>query len=337
MTATLPTSGKGDVNWRNLVDNWTHDDTVWLQDRTITRIGTGYSTGAPGDNSVYNINEGRVFYNLSTKELLVSDGTNLNPLFKSGVIKIADSTNSSELLGVSASANTGITISKTGASVSVGSAASFSSTVSITGALTVGGLLTSVKAGASGSISTDSTGFVVNTTGSNAVTITTSTAIGAATTLEVNKPVKITGALETTGSATVVNVTVNGTSTLNGNVTVSTGSTLTAPAVSVSGTTINTSGATSVAGLLTATSNLSVTDTITVAGTTPTIQSASGKNLNITVPAGSNALRLLAASGSDTYANQIYYGSTSVQNAWIVYATSDPGVANVPEGTIWIS
>jgi hypothetical protein len=94
------------------------------------------------------------------------------------------------------------------------------------------------------------------------------------------------------------------------------------------------SGATSTAAL-TASGLITANANITVGGTTPTIQSATAKDLTVTVPAA-QAIRLLAASSTDTYANNIYYGSTSVRNAWVVYG-SDPGVANVPEGTIWIS
>lgn len=329
MPAYLPSSGKGDVNWRNLTDNWTHDDTAWLQERSVTRIGNSYTIGTPGtsgDNVLYNISEGRVFYNVDTKILAVSNGTTLDPVFKSSNVKIVDGSTTSEILGISASSGTGITINKTSGALAFG-ASSFSSTVSITGALSVADYLTSVKVGTAGSLSTSSAGLILNTTGSNAVTFTTSTAINTATTLEVDKPLRVSGALVTTSSATVVGLTVNGTTGLNGNVTVGTGSTLTTPALTVSGAT--TAAAITASGLITANAN------ITVGGTTPTIQSASAKDLTVTVPAN-QAIRMTAPSGSDANANRIYYGATTAQNAWIVYG-ADPGVANVPEGTIWIS
>lgn len=317
MSAYLPSSGKGDVNWRDLTDNWTHADTAWLQERTVTRIGNSYTLGTPGtsgDNVLYNINEGRLFYNIDTKVLAISDGSALNPVFKSGVIKIADSTNSSEILGVSAASNTGITISKTGASVAVGSAATFASTVGITDALTVSGYLTSLKAGSSGSISTDSTGFIINTSGSNAVTVTTSTAVGSATTLEVSSPVKVTGSLTTTTGITaggVLAVSGTGTSTFASDVTLASGKTLTAPTVTAT-TTTNTVTLTA-SGLITAQAGVSVTG--------GSIQSSS----DLVVSATSAIRTISNFVFGDTAAGK----SSNIKNAWSIYSANDPAAASV--------
>lgn len=317
MSAYLPSSGKGDVNWRDLTDNWTHADTAWLQERTVTRIGNSYTLGTPGtsgDNVLYNINEGRLFYNIDTKVLAISDGTTLNTVFKSSGIKITDGSTSSEILGVSAASNTGVTISKTGASVSIGSAATFSSTVGITGALTVSDYLTSLKAGSSGSISTDSTGFVINTSGSNAVTVTTSTAVGSATTLEINSPVKITGSLTTTTGITAGGVLVvsgTGTSTIAGDVTIASGKTLTSPTVTAT-TTTNTVTL-SASGLITAGAGISVTG--------GSIQSSSDLVLS-----ASSAIRTIS---SFVYGDTSAGKNSNIKNAWSIYAASDPATATI--------
>lgn len=319
MSATIPSSGLGDVDWVDLQDNWRDADATWIQERSIVRVSGATPTVGVLDGSSGNVAvaaEGRVFYSTSSKSLLVTVSS--TPTYKTVVmsdhISISDGASTSEIKATDASAGTGIVINNTTGAISFGPS-TFNSTVSVTGATTLSGYL-SALAGSSGTISTSSSGFTINTSGSNAVVLTTS-----ASGLGIGSSVVVTGSLSTTTSITAGN-----------GLTVTTGTA--ALGVTTVSSTLTISGATSAAaitasGLVTANAN------ITVGGTTPTIQSASSKDLTITVPA-SQSLRLSAASSSDANANRIYYANTTAQNAWIVYG-SDPGVGNVPEGTIWIS
>lgn len=317
--SNLP-GGIGDADWTDLQDNWRDADATWLQERSIVRVsGATPSVGViDGSNgNVATATEGRVFYSTTSKSLLVT--TSSSPTYRtvtmSNNITITDGASTSEIKASAAATGTGITINNTTGAVSIG-ATTFSSTVSFTGAITSTAYISSIRAGSSGSISTSASGFTVNTSGSNPVNFTTS-----AGGLGVDQPVTITGALATTTSVTAGN-----------------GLTVSAGNVNLTATNINSTlgvtGATTTAaitasGLITANAN------ITVGGTTPTIQSAASRDLNLTVPAN-QAIRFVAASSTNSFANRIYYGSSPAQLAWVVYG-SDPGVGNVPEGTIWIT
>lgn len=318
-------NGVGDADWTDLQDNWRDADATWLQERAVVRIsGSTPSVGTiNGTNgNVASATEGRVFYSTNTKTLLVT--TSATPTYKtvtmSNTLGIVDGISTSEIKANSGATGSGITINNTTGALAFG-ASTFSSTVTFSGAITSTAYLSSLKAGSAGSISTSASGFTINTSGSNAVNLTTS-----GTGLSIDNSVAVTGALTTTTSVTVGNgLTVSAGSVSLPATTI--GSTLgvtgTLTAAAITATTVTASG------LITANAN------ITVGGTTPTIQSASGKDLTVTVPAA-QSIRMTAASSTDTYANRIYYGSSSAQNAWIVYG-SDPGVGNVPEGTIWIT
>ncbi len=328
MTEPLTIDGYGDANWVDQTDNWRDADATWLQERSIVRINVADpSSSTPGTAGTSNFTIGRVFFNDNNDSLVVSMSSSAPYSFKtiasSNHLSIKDGVSTSELKATLGADGTGITINNTTGAVSIG-AASLTSTLSVAGATTLTGFLTSLKAGSAGSISTSSSGLVINTSGSNAVTVTTSTAVGAATTLEINNPVRITGSINTTAGANIT-----GTTALTGGLTVSGTSALSATTVS---TTLGISGLTTAAAI-------TASGTVTVNGAggvvTNAITSVAGAGLAITVPNSQN-MRISAPTSADAYANNIYYGSTSVRNAWVYYG-SDPGVALVPEGTIWIS
>ena len=320
MTEPIPGDGYGDANWVDLSNNWRDADATWLQERSVVRINVAnISTATPTSAGVANFTNGRVFFNDSDDSLIISTSSTVPYAFKiitsSNYLTIKDGSSTSELKASAASDGTGISINNTTGAVSIG-AATFSSTLSVTGTTTLNGYLTSLKAGSAGSISTSSSGFIVNTSGSNAVTITTSTAINTATTLEIGSPTKITGSLLTTSSITSgAGLSVpSGTSALS--------------AVTVSSTLVVDGATTSAA--ITASGVVTANGTIVVGGTSPSVLSATGKDLILNASSG-QAVRTTS---------NFYYGSSgnTTKNAWVIYqATGTPTVGDYPEGTIWIS
>ena len=322
--STKPSGGYGDVDWIDLTNNWYASDAEWLQSRSVVRIaGTTPTTEEvpTASNAV-----GRVFFSNSLQSLLINITGGYHRVASSGNIGITDTGVSSELKLLTGANGTGIAFSSSGVTLGV---TTFSSTLTVTGATTLNGYLTAKAGEATGAVvTTSSSGVTINTTGSNAVVLTT-----AADGLNVNSSIRITsgGALSVAGNTSLAGtLNVTGTSTIaglsaassavSGNSTV--GGTLTSTGVvnangGVSTTTVTASGSVTSAGLTTS-------DVIT---------SSSSTDLRLAIPSG-RALRISAPTIGDA---NIYYGSlNNIRNAWVVYGT-DPGVANVPEGTIWIT
>lgn len=320
MTEPIPVSGYGDADWIDLSNNWRDADATWLQERSVVRINVAdLSSATPTSAGVTNFTNGRMFFNDSDDSLIISTTSTSPYAFKtiasSAYLSVKDGASTSELKATAASDGTGISINNTTGAVSIG-AVSLTSTLAVTGTTTLSGYLTSLKAGSAGSISTSSSGFIINTSGSNAVTITSSTAINSATTLEIGSPTKVTGSFLTTSDITSgagLNVP-SGTSALS--------------AVTVSST-LGITGATT-ATAITASGVVTANGTIVVGGASPSVLSATGKDLLLNASSG-QAIRTTSS---------FYYGSsgTTTKNAWVIYQSSGtPTVGDYPEGTIWIS
>jgi hypothetical protein len=323
--ATKPVGGYGDTDWADFTNNWFASDAEWIQSRSVVRIAG--STPTEGEVPTASNAVGRVFFSNSLQSLLINITGGYHRVASSGNIGIADTGLNSELKLISGAGGTGISFSSTGVTLGV---TTFSSTLTVTGATTLNGYLTAKAGEASGAVvTTSSSGVTINTTGSNAVILTT-----ASNGLNVNSSIRITGsgALSVAGNTALTGTLgVSGTSTLAG---------LSATSSAVSGN--STVGGTFIStGLVTA-SNGVVTTTITASGaaesagltTSGVITSTSSTDVRLAIPAG-RTLRIYAPTIADA---NIYYGAsgTSIRNAWVVYGT-DPGVANVPEGTIWIT
>jgi hypothetical protein len=80
---------------------------------------------------------------------------------------------------------------------------------------------------------------------------------------------------------------------------------------------------------------LAVGDTVTVATsvTTPLVQAHAAEDLTVHVQSGKSMLFTAPTVGD---ANFFYGTSSGPRLGWVVVNASDPGVANVPEGTLWI-
>lgn len=106
-------------------------------------------------------------------------------------------------------------------------------------------------------------------------------------------------------------------------------------AVLVTATNANVTGGLTVGGTtaLGATVTASGTVTVNTSVTTPRLAAKAGGDLTIAGVAGRNVL-FTAPTLADA---NFYYGTSSGPRlAWMVVNAADPGVANVPEGTIWI-
>ena len=316
--ATKPTGGYGDVDWVDLSNNWFANDAEWLQSRSVVRVAgdTPTTTEVPtANNSV-----GRVFFSNSAQSLIINLTGGYHRVASSANLSIKDGSPTSQIKATAAADGTGITINNSTGAVTIG-ALTLSSTLAVTGNTTISGYLTSLKAGSAGSVSTSASGLIVNTSGSNAVTVTTSTAVGSATTLEISNPVRVTGSINTTAGANIT-----GTTALTGGLTVSGTSAL---AVTTVSSTLGVTGATTAAAI-TASGVVTANGTIVVGGTSPSVLSATGKDLLLNA-ASSQAIRTTSS---------FYYGSsgTTTKNAWVIYQSSGtPTVGDYPEGTIWIS
>lgn len=257
------------------------------------------ATTPSAETNLINKNAGRVFYSESNKVLYVSIGTGYKTVVASDAL-VATDTNTTVTLSVSG--QSGFVFTKTGGvSISALTATSLTSTTAtITNIIGTAG---------SGTFKTTSAGVEVDTTGSNKVTLTTGSAG-----LLVDSPVSVTGGITTSASSTFSGgLSASGTAALT-NATVS--------------------GTLSVGGNLTGAAGSFSTGTFSGTITAPTINAASGADLTLAIRSG-RAIRVTSPTVADA---NIYYGAsgTSIRNAWVVYG-SDPGVANVPEGTIWIT
>jgi hypothetical protein len=323
-TGTIGVSTVGDIDWVDLSDNWRQFDAEWLQARSIVRIPSADTTS--GTAYLNSTEAGRVFYQIDSDRLILrssASATAVKTILSSVNLSVSDVSSTVELSSGGGS-NPKITLG--------------TSSISVSSDLNVIGYL-SGKASTAGTFSTGSTGVVINTTGSNAVTLTTGAdGLILSTGISVTGGVKATTASSFTGGITVP---TGGLTVTLGNITVASGLTnvqavtagglITANAGLTVATGASSLQAVTAAALITANGGI----TMSASGATTTLATAAGKSLAITVPVD-QSIRITAPSTADTYANRIYYGSTSVQNAWVYYGT-DPGVAVVPEGTIWIS
>jgi hypothetical protein len=323
--ATKPVGGYGDTDWADLINNWFAADAEWIQSRSVVRVAGSVPT--EGEVPTANNAVGRVFFSNSLQSLLINVTGGYHRVASSHNIGITDSGITSELKLHSGAGGTGISFSSSG--VTLG-ATTLSSTLTVTGAATLNGYMTAKAGEAPGAVvTTSSSGVTINTTGSNAVVLTT-----AADGLNVNSSIRITGsgALSVAGNTSLAGtLNVTGTSTIAG---------LSASSSAVSGNSTVGGTLTVTTGLVTAGGGISTTaitasGLVTSAGLTTSgiITSSSSTDLRLAIPSG-RALRISAPTIGDA---NIYYGSlNTIRNAWVVYG-ADPGVANVPEGTIWIT
>ena len=322
--ATKPVGGYGDIDWADLTNNWFAADAEWIQSRSVVRVADSVPTEGevpPANNAV-----GRVFFSNSLQSLLINVTGGYHRVASSHNIGITDSGITSELKLITGAGGTGITFSTSG----VGLGSTTVSTLTVTGATNLNGYLTAKAGEASGAVvTTSSSGVTINTTGSNAVVLTT-----ASDGLNVNSSIRITGsgALSVGGNTTLTGtLNVTGTSTIAG---LSASSSAVSGNSTVGGTLTSTGIVNANGGISTAA--ITASGLVTSAGLTTSgvITSTSGTDVRLAIPAG-RTLRIYAPTIADA---NIYYGAsgTSIRNAWVVYGT-DPGVANVPEGTIWIT
>jgi hypothetical protein len=321
--ATKPVGGYGDTDWEDFTNNWFASDAEWIQSRSVIRISGSIPT--EGEVPAASNAVGRVFFSNSLLSLLINVTGGYHRVASSHNIGITDTGTNAELKLITGAGGTGISFSTSG----VGLGSTTVSTLTVTGATTLNGYLTAKAGEATGAVvTTSSSGVTINTTGSNPVILTT-----ASNGLNVNSSIRITGsgALSVAGNTALTGTLgVSGASTLAG---------LSATSSAVSGNS-TVGGTFTSTGLVTANSGVSTT-TVTASGliesagltTSGVITSTSGTDVRLAIPAG-RTLRIYAPTIADA---NIYYGSANnIRNAWVVYGT-DPGVANVPEGTIWIT
>lgn len=315
----------GEVDWTDNTDNWRAVDAEWLQSRSVVRIDN--DTPATSSNLISGSQQsGRVYYTTTGKKIIVNVGTttpSYETVLSSGFLVSADET-SVVRLGIANFTASGFSFTKSNGAVSIGS---LSIGTSLTAAAaTVSGDLTARAGSNANGLRATTGGVVIDTTSAggttNAVTLTT-----ASTRLNVNKGVTIAsgGLTVTAGGATVtaggLTVTAGG-GTVSGGLTVNGG-----VVVSNTGLTVTAGGVTVTAGGLTVSSGATAMQAATATSvTTPLVQSATGADLTLTAASG-QAIRT---------SSNMFFGNTTVRNAWVVYG-ADPGVSNVPEGTIWIS
>lgn len=326
----------GDVDWVDLSDNWTAAYAERIQERGVARV-----TNTPPSltlDFLSNIAAGRLFFNTSTKALLIStDGTDTG--IKTALISNAlTATDSSTTVTLSINGQPGFTFTKSSGAVSIAS-------------MTIGSL--SSTAGASGTFQTTSSGVEINTTGSNNIVLTTgASGLAVSGGLTTGGSVAITGGLTTTTASTLgAGLTVS-----SGNLTVSSGTlTVSAGSTSVQALTVNTtlgvtgaatlSNTLGVTGATTLSSTLAVTGAVTGSSTaqfttgtftglvSPALTSPSGSDITVTIPTG-RAVRWTAADGAAGV--DVYYANTAARMAFVVTGTSLTAT-DYPEGTIWIS
>lgn len=295
----IGTGSIGDIDWIDLENNWRQADAEWLQERGVTRV----STTPAAETNLNGMSTGRVFFSVSEDRLYLKTSSGYtNPL--QSEFLVATDTSTTVTLGIS-SKTPNITFNKDTGAVST---SSLTATSLSSSAATITAITSTAGSNANG-FRTTASGVEINTTGSNLITLTT----GAAG-LIVSGGISVGASAAVSSNLTVGGtITVTGLSTLNGGLTVSGSTSLAATTVS---TTLSVTGATTVSTIAASTSVQ-----------TPLITSATGADITLT-PATGRAIRTSA---------DFYYGAgTTVRNAWVVYG-ADPGVGNVPEGTIWIS
>jgi hypothetical protein len=306
MPVTLP-APYGKANWTNYEDYWRDQDAEWIQDRLVLRVLL------TSDITALGLTKGGVVYDEQDDALKWRSKTDIggNPNWKK-IVPIPDSITTAETASTTAltykTSNQGIVLSATDVAV----------TASKFTVLTDKAVI-------------DATGLALKT-GSWTAKLSTST-----TSLVSDSPVSVpslaaTGALTAatatlTGALTVAAVTASG--TISGNV--------------VNGASGTIGGVALTANKATASSGFDSTNSSfygdangayvrNLARTGPFFQAQNSKI--ITGGTGdfevSNQIKLMTNMG-------IIHNTTGRYIAPSFYAASDPGVANFPEGTIWIS
>lgn len=302
-TGTIGASQSGDIDYVDLSDNWRAFDGEWLQERSVIRVATDVPNVAT--DFLSNLNAGRVFYSVASGRVIISNGSGVfkKVVASDALVAVDDPTTVS--FGIDG--QPGFVFTK-----SSGAAVIAALTVTVLTAPTANITALTAAAG-SGSLATNVGGVDINTTasGTNKVTLTTGSGK-----LLINKPVDVTGVI--TSSAGIVAV----------------GATLSA---GLTGTTAAFSSTLSVGGVSTLAAVTATT--VDASGTikTANLQAPASSDIYITTVAG-KTLRFVSSSVAEA---NYYYGSAAItaatpRLAFVVYG-SDPGVANVPEGTIWVS
>lgn len=299
--SVIGTANVGDIDWIDLQNNWRQADAEWLQERSIVRV----TTTPAAETTLINTNAGRVFYSVADGRLVVSVGSgNYKNVMASDGLVVADT---STTVTLSISGQSGFTFTKATGAVSIANL-SISTALTATSA-TVTNLTARAGSNTSGLRATTS-GVEINTSGSHNVVLTTSAS----------------GLVSDTGIS-VPSVATSGAVTVGANLTVSAGGVTSLRNTTITGTlsvssTLNVTGATTLGAVSMATGNASTSLT------TPLLRSDTGDDLTINASSG-QAIR--------STSNIFWGNSSTIRNAWVIYSGSDPGVNNVPEGTIWIS
>lgn len=174
MSVTIPTGGNGDLNWTDLSDNWRDADATWLQERSIVRVTTTPPTVGSATGNVANVTAGRVFYDITAGKLTLSLGSSYKNILASANLNPALDSSTDVVLKVDG-ASYGITL----------------------------------KSGTTPIVLDRINTLKVDTTGSNLAQLTTSTSVDTATTVEIDKPIKVTAGTSPTTilRGTAVNTT----------------------------------------------------------------------------------------------------------------------------------
>jgi hypothetical protein len=302
-TSAIGSSQAGDIDWVDLENNWRAQDSEWLQERSIVRVATDVPN--IGTDFLFNLNAGRVFYSVAGAKLLLSVGGGVIKKVMASDALVATDAPTTVFFGIDG--QPGITFTK-----ATGAAVIAALTVTTLTAPTLNTTTFTAAAG-TGSLATNVSGVDINTTASGANKVTLTTGSGK---LLINKPVDVTGAITSTAGLSGTTGTFSGA--------------LAAVSAAISGT-LSVGGASTLAAV-TAT-------TVDASGTikTPNLQAPAATDIYVTTVAG-KTLRFVSSSVAES---NYYYGSAAVtaatpRLAFVVYG-SDPGVGNVPEGTLWVS
>lgn len=203
MAEPIPASNLGDANWVDLVNNWRDADATWLQERSIVRVA-GTPVVGSSDGQVANTSAGRVFYDSTNNKLILSLGS-------STYKNVLASTN----LNPAIDSSTDVVLKVNGASYGI-----------------------TLKSG-SGSIVLDKINtLTVDTTGSNSATVTTTTNVDSASTVEISAPIKVASGTTILRGSSVASTAVTATGAVTGGTLVSTVATGTAPLTVTSNTVV---------------------------------------------------------------------------------------------------
>lgn len=308
--AFIPGDGYGVVDWTNYQDNWRDEDASWLQSHSILRFAnttdrdTAYPTPLPGTTVYVNTGAGVLQWYGSDSNWR----TVLSPVY---LTNTEDSTSSTFAYG----ANAPVLAIKNG-SVELGPSPA---------SLTVSSAGLTVKTGSNTTLlTTDTTGLVAN--GNIKAATFSSTGLATFNSLSVTTTLNVT----TTSTFAGLLTAQNGLSVTSG--------TAAFGAVTATGITV-TSGTVS-AATLTSTGNISAAGY--ALGGVAKISTNSGAQFSSTAGTGTVTLTdsntdSVALSGKAFTLKTQTVGAVQVQIAGVYFSSTDPGVANVPEGTLWIN